>query len=171
MDATGQRLVSNITENTSSLSISRGDDGRWLLHCHAGCELEAVLLAVNLETRELFPKTNGHQRAPVIAEYDYTDEQGALLFQVVRYLPKEFRQRRPDGRGGWTWNVNDVRRVLYRLPALQKQKTVFVVEGEKDADTLAELGLTATTNAGGAGGRGATHTPNSSPPPASSGCS
>ena len=87
-------------DTTPSLSISRGDDGRWLLHCHAGCELEAVLLAVNLETRDLFPKTNGHQRAPVIAEYDYTDEQGALLFQVVRHLPKEFRQRRPDGRGG-----------------------------------------------------------------------
>ena len=85
-----------------SLSISDGLDGRILLHCHAGCELEAVLLAVNLETRDLFPKTNGHQRAPVINEYDYTDAQGALLFQVVRCLPKVFRQRRHDGRGGWT---------------------------------------------------------------------
>ncbi len=87
-------------DTTPSLSISRSDDGRWLLYCHAGCELEAVLLAVNLETRDLFPKTNGHQRAPVIAEYDYTDEQGALLFQVVRYLPKDSGNAGPTGPGG-----------------------------------------------------------------------
>jgi hypothetical protein len=38
-----------------------------------------------------------------------------LLYQVVRFAPKDFRQRRPDGPGGWTWNLKGVRRVLYRL--------------------------------------------------------
>jgi len=70
---------------------------------------------------------------------------------VLRYEPKNFRQRRPDGRGGWIWNLDDVRRVLYRLPALKGSETVYVVEGEKDADALAALGLVATTNPQGAG--------------------
>jgi putative DNA primase/helicase len=47
--------------------------------------------------------------------YNYTDESGTLHFQVVRYDPKDFRQRRPDGNGGWIWKLNGVRRVLYQL--------------------------------------------------------
>ena len=74
-----------------------------------------------------------------------------MLYQVVRLVPKDFRQRRPDGQDGWTWGVKGVRRVLYRLHTLRGQKTVFLVEGEKDVIRLAELELVATTNAGGAG--------------------
>lgn len=85
-----------------------------------------------------------------IAEtYDYTDEAGTLLFQAVRYTPKGFNQRRPDGDGGWIWNLGDARRVLYRLPevlaAAAAGKPIYFCEGEKDADRLAALGLTATT--------------------------
>ena len=139
-------------DHRASLSIGRGDDGRcWLLKCHAGCGLDAILAAMHLERRDLFPRTDTRQRAEIVAEYDYTDEQDVLLYQSIRLAPKDFRQRRPDGRGGWDWSVSGVRRVLYRLHALPRQKTVFIVEGEKDADRLAELGLTATTNAGGAG--------------------
>jgi hypothetical protein len=89
-----------------------------------------------------------------VATYDYRDEAGNLLYQTVRYDPKDFRQRRPDGAGGWLWNLDGVQRVLYRLPELcQADPTdwVFVCEGEKDADRLAALGLTATTNPMGAG--------------------
>jgi hypothetical protein len=88
-----------------------------------------------------------------VAAYDYTDEQGQLLFQVVRYHPKAFRQRRPNGKGGWIWNLQGVRRVLYRLPELlgaDPTRPVFVVEGEKDSNALAALGLVTTTNPGGA---------------------
>jgi hypothetical protein len=84
----------------------------------------------------------------VVATYDYHDEHGGLLFQVVRFQPKDFRQRRPDGKGGWVWSLNGVPRVLYRLPELAaapKDRPVFVVEGEKDADALVALGLLATT--------------------------
>lgn len=83
--------------------------------------------------------------------YDYTDEDGNLLFQVVRYSDKSFKQRRPDGKGGWIWSLKDVRRVPYRLPGLKGQERVFVVEGEKDAERLWEAGIPATTNPGGAG--------------------
>ena len=93
------------------------------------------------------------QPAPaVVATYDYCDEGGALVFQVLRYEPKTFRQRRPEG-SGWSWSVKGVRVLPYRLPALlaDPAATVFLVEGEKDADRLAALGLVATCNAGGAG--------------------
>lgn len=89
----------------------------------------------------------------VEATYDYFDEGGTLLYRVVRYKPKTFVARRQDGQGGWTSGVGDVRRVLYRLPELiSSQGTVFITEGEKDADTLTRFGLTATTNAFGARG-------------------
>ena len=45
---------------------------------------------------------------PVIeATYDYRDEAGRLTYQVVRYPPKDFRQRRPDGSGGWVWEEHE----------------------------------------------------------------
>jgi len=88
------------------------------------------------------------------ATYDYRDEEGELLFQVVRKVPKGFLQRRPRGGGAWTWNLNGTRRVLYRLPELlaaAAAEPVFITEGEKDADRIADCGLIATTNPGGAG--------------------
>ena len=83
----------------------------------------------------------------VEATYDYRDERGDLLYQVVRLKPKDFRQRRPDGKGGWIWKLGDTRRAPYRLPELLQvpDATVFVCEGEKDADRVASLGNCATT--------------------------
>ena len=99
---------------------------------------------------------NGSARAAgkrtVVAWYCYRDESGALLFQVERTDPKGFQQRIPDGKGGWRYSLDGVRRVLYRLPeVLRATGEIWIVEGEKDCDTLAGLGFTATTNSGGAG--------------------
>jgi RecA-family ATPase len=95
----------------------------------------------------------GHNSKPtgrITATYDYTDADGGLLYQVLRYEPKDFRQRRPAGNGGWIWKLEE-RRVLYRWPELLKfpDATVFVCEGEKDADRVAELGHCSTTVAAG----------------------
>jgi 5S rRNA maturation endonuclease (ribonuclease M5) len=91
----------------------------------------------------------------IVAEYDYVDEAGALLFQCVRYQPKDFRQRRPDGRGGWLWKLDKTRRVLYQLPkviaAVKANETIYIVEGEKDVQALQRAGVVATTNPMGAG--------------------
>ncbi len=134
-------------DNRNSLSISEGNDGKILFKCHAGCSYQGILATFSLTTG-----ANGAGR--IVAIYNYSDESGELLYQVVRYEPKGFRQRRPDGAGGYVWNLEGARRVLYRLPELRqsdKQEIVFIVEGEKDADRLASLGLIATTNGNGAG--------------------
>lgn len=86
----------------------------------------------------------------IVATYDYTSAGGKLLFQVVRYEPKTFRQRRPSA-GGWNWDVNGIQKPLYALQRISKADVVWVVEGEKDADSLNSRGLYATTAAGGAG--------------------
>ncbi len=144
-------------DKDASLAISEGTDGRVLVHCFAGCNTEHILRALGLSMCDLFPEKPKKAKAKreIVATYPYTDAQGKLLYETVRYTPKSFAQRRPDGKGGWAWNLDGVPRVLYMLPevlsAVREGRTVFVVEGEKDADNLAKLGLCATTNSGGAG--------------------
>jgi len=96
----------------------------------------------------------------VVAEYNYHDESGVLLYQVVRYGPvKKFRQRRPDGAGGWIWKLDPedgprLRRVLYRLDRVLKADPEVIIwqcEGEKDVHAMESLGFVATCNPGGAG--------------------
>ncbi len=82
-----------------SLSIGTGEGGKWLLHCHRGCSLDAILAAVNLEHSDLFPDKEQKTNSRIVATYDYRDPAGLLLYQVVRMEPKDFRQRRPDGNG------------------------------------------------------------------------
>lgn len=88
----------------------------------------------------------------IVATYDYCDEQGRLLYQVVRFEPKDFSQRRLGQDGQLVYDLAGVRRVPYRLPELLASAgPIYVVEGERDVETLVALGLTATCNSGGAG--------------------
>jgi hypothetical protein len=97
---------------------------------------------------------NGPRPPRIVKTYPYRDENGELLFEVVRFEPKDFRQRRPDGRGGWIWKLGDTRRVLYMLPelltAVAAGEMICIVEGEKDADALRAVGIATTTNPAGA---------------------
>jgi hypothetical protein len=148
-------------DRRASLSISQGEDGRVLLRCHAGCATEDIVASMGLTMSDLFEDTR-HVNGPAVptprpridVTYDYQDEQGSTLYQVLRYTPKDFKQRKPDGNGGWVWRLGDVRRVPYRLRELlaaPANALVFVPEGERDVNTLANLGLVATCNPGGAG--------------------
>jgi 5S rRNA maturation endonuclease (ribonuclease M5) len=145
-------------DHSPSLSFTY-KGGKLLATCHAGCPVERVAAALNLSMVDLFDQDDQPKQAiRIAATYDYVDETGDLLYQVVRNDPKGFRQRRPDGRGGWVWSVNGTRRVLYELPRVQAAiaagRPVFLTEGEKDADRLNELlvdGSCATTASGGAG--------------------
>jgi putative DNA primase/helicase len=135
-------------DSRHSLSVAEGEGGRSLLFCHAGCTYEAIRSALGMGSGNAKPEKR------IVATYDYRDEQNLLLYQSVRFEPKGFSQRRPGSAGEWVYKLNGVRRVPYRLPDLltaDPSQTVFIVEGEKDADRLADLGLLATTNAGGAG--------------------
>ncbi len=144
-------------DHRQSLSIGRGEDGKTLLNCFAGCTKSDILRALSLELTDLFPERKAtekaHKLGPIVATYDYRDERGELLYQVTRHDPKDFRQRRPDGMGGWIKNLKDTRRVLFGLSALVAAdpfQTVYIVEGEKDVLNLRKVGLVATTAAGGA---------------------
>lgn len=77
--------------------------------------------------------------------YDYKDKSGALLYQVVRYEPKDFRPRRKGPDGSWMYDLQGVRRVPYNLPELMNASGAVIVEGEKDADNLKALGYAGTT--------------------------
>lgn len=156
-------------DRQASLSISEGRDGRTLLKCHAGCETATICARADIAMVDLFADApqpyapaKPRERPPaetraqkLVKSYDYTDANGELLFQVCRFEPKTFRQRRRTPDGEWMWGLGDVAPVLYRLPdvieAVAMGRTVYVVEGEKDADLLAELGYCATTAPMGAG--------------------
>lgn len=87
--------------------------------------------------------------------WNYTNAGGETIYQVVRIddaSGKTYRQRQVTTDGKPIWNMLGVTPVPYRLPELIKSSgTVFIVEGEKCADALVTLGLTSTTNHGGAG--------------------
>ncbi len=87
----------------------------------------------------------------LVGTYVYEDENRKPLFRVERHEPKDFRQSRPNGTGGWTPGVKNARKVPYRLPDFLSHETVYIVEGEKDVDALWALGIPATTNPMGAG--------------------
>jgi hypothetical protein len=138
-------------DDRPSLSVSRGDDGKALVYCHAGCNVQDIVDALDLQMTDLF---KGKHDATIVGAYVYTDEAGAPLFRVLRSSDKDFWQQRWED-GEWKDGLRDTRRVLYELPrlrkAIQSRTEVFLVEGEKDANNLIDLGYTATTVPGGAG--------------------
>src|SRR4051794_30377462 len=148
------------TDGKASLGLHDTEDGGVAWKCMAGCDSKSVAAA--LAARDLLPerptgRRSAEQGRRIIATYDYPDATGKVVFQVVRYAPKDFRQRRPDpGKpDGWVWSLGDLTRPLYRLPELLAADIaapVHLVEGEKAADRLRALGLVATTTAQGAQG-------------------
>ena len=117
------------------------DDGVWFDHeAGEGGRLRNEVAAVVPKAVRL-----------IVKKYDYVDAGGELVFQVVRYAPKDFRQRRPGENGGWVWNLQGVELVPYRLPELIAASEVVIVEGERDVEALAALGVVATCKPQGSG--------------------
>jgi putative DNA primase/helicase len=136
-----------------SLSIKEAD-GKILLHCHAGCQTEAIVERMGLTMSDL--STDGHkpEQRQIEAIYHYTGANGKP-FEVVRTRPKGFYQRQPDGNGGYINNLKGITPTLYHQDklrqAIDSATPIYNVEGEKDADRLWDLGLVVTTNPMGAG--------------------
>ena len=136
-------------DDKHSLFVCPGDNGTALLKCYAGCESSDIVEALGLKWRDLFPPRAKESRT-VIETYPYTDEKGKLLYEKIRFSPKGFAQRKPNGIG-WDYKLGDVSQVLYRLPdVVSCNRVVYVTEGEKAANALAALGMIATSP-GGAG--------------------
>jgi hypothetical protein len=148
-------------DHTPSMSAEIRN-GKLLVKCFAGCSQEAVIRA--LKDRGLWPE---NERRPhrlavevgdvdpkvgtVVATYDYTDATGELLYRILRFNPKDFRPRRPDGQGGWiAKGPSQEELVLYRMTEVAEAPIIFVCEGEKDCESLRGHGFVATTPAFGA---------------------
>lgn len=175
------------TDGTASLSISPGRDQPVVINCHAGCDRADILDALGLTWKDLSNPRPTREDGPdeyiacgwdrelkrhdwrhrKVAEYEYRDATGQLVFAVARCALKGngcqgFRQWHPDTtkRGGKSWKRTraDGTKVgvglPYRLPELlaaNPSLNRYIVEGEKDADRLWSMGIPATCNAEGAG--------------------
>ena len=125
------------------------------LNCVKGCDGIAIMEALGLHIKDRYANSYTKDNKKILATYDYKDENGALVYQAVRYTPKDFRQRRPDGNGSWIYDLKNTTLYPYNLPALianrTDKQTVFICEGEKDCDNLIKQGLIASCNPMGAG--------------------
>jgi hypothetical protein len=152
-------------DHEPSLGVTQGARGARVRCWSQQCPLDEILAGLGLTRTDLLDAP-GQRRGggewtpwgtPPVARYPYVDEDGRLLFEVLRGPNKEFGQRRPDPstRSGWRWKLDGVRRVPYRLPqvirAVSEGKTVWLAEGEKDVHALEAAGVIASCNPGGAG--------------------
>ncbi len=153
------------SDDKPSLTIGIGREGQVLLHCHSGaaCSFTDICNALNLKPNDLWPESNKKPKTQLRKEatYVYEDADGTPVMQVIRFKDedgnKTFRQQRHEN-GEWVWGTQNIKKPLYKLPEVLKQISedgvVYVVEGEKDVQTLERLGKVATCNPGGAGGEG-----------------
>ena len=133
-------------QDVSNRSLSLTErDGVVLIHCFCGCSFGQILNSLDITFNPLVPELE--------AVYDYTDAQGNVLYQALRYYPKTFKQRRIEN-DEYVWNLAGVERVLFQLPkvleALEGDEVIYLVEGEKDCINPGIYGITATTCSGGA---------------------
>ena len=161
-------------DGSPSLSVSPGTRQPVVLHCHAGCEQDAIIDLGGLDWAticnpldEVDRVTSSNRWTPAGEAsnvYPYRDADGRLMFEVLRVPQdggkKRFMQRQPDSTSphGHRWNLDGVTKVLWRLPeviaAVRNGRTIHVAEGEKCVEALLQVipdGEEATCNPGGAG--------------------
>ena len=146
-------------DRTASMSLKLSE-AVWM--CHAGCGGGGIL---DFE-RKMFPdgdldawwgsitkicglepnKRGNRDLGKLVATYDYTDAAGKLLFQKLRYEPKNFIQRAPKGKDGWEYRLGTITKPLYHLPEVIVSRVVMVTEGEKDADAILALDWPSLSN-------------------------
>lgn len=164
-NGSAQALCPFHRDKTPSMSIQKSTG---LFHCHAcgaeGSPFDFYALKNGLDARRDFNQViagiaetfNITETGPaktkttskVVARYDYQDENGKVIYQKERMEPKDFRQRRPDGKGGWISGLGGTEKTLYHLPDILNATEIFVAEGEKDTDNVRALGFAATTSGG-----------------------
>lgn len=144
-------------EKEPSLYITKKDNGYILMNDQGGGDTKATLTKIGLTMRILFPDGGSSGSEPkgsdperkVAAIYQYLDKNGELVAEKVRYTNKTFfwRSKKPDG----SYDYHKPENVpLYNGMVLEKAEAVFLVEGEKDVDTLTKHGLPAVSLPNGA---------------------
>jgi hypothetical protein len=158
-----------------SLSIKESEDGRALLTCHAHCEIEDILEALDLSMTDLFVQGNGHSspgaakkakkaagssdkkhkilttdELPDGTYWEFTSPAGEILY-IQRHKREYYRKVGEDRWVTYKGVLDDIAQVLYRLPELidgvRDGKTVYHLEGPKDVETARKrLGVVATTS-------------------------
>jgi 5S rRNA maturation endonuclease (ribonuclease M5) len=149
----------------------------YLFNCHkCSCKGKLVAIEVALALADGFKidRGEGHKRVVEAlracdvtdvtigepeAQYDYTNENGEVLFEVVRFPGKKFKTRKMNVAGDYHYKAGGLPTLLYRLPYVLAANTIIVVEGEKDVESINRLALRdpegnpiqATTNSHGAG--------------------
>jgi len=124
-----------------------------LAKCQTGCSFESIVTAVGMNQSQFFAPSNHSKTTKMkeVCRYRYENKDGKHTVDIVRFEPKDFRPQRPDGK----WTLEGVVRVPYRLPqilaGIKDSKDILILEGEKDCDNAAKIGLTATTFPGGTG--------------------
>lgn len=149
-------------DKKASLSISQGRNNRIILNCHAGCNYKNILSEVGLTEADLFndgrttqektwrDKIANYIKTPIEAVYDYKDANGKYLYSKIRFFGKVIRYAVIDKKND-SFTMEKPKGVysLYNLPAairaIKKGYPVYITEGEKDVDTLKNLGFTAVT--------------------------
>ena len=134
-----------------SLSVDY-KSGKVVLCCHLGCETEDIMSALDLKWDDMFDEPLAVSEPHY---YKYVSGDGEVLFAKLRYVPKRFSIKHPNGNGWVNGIAEGTEKVLYNLPAVLAAgkigETVWITEGEKDVDRLTSLGITATCNFEGAG--------------------
>lgn len=135
------------------LYISSSADGTILLDCKHGCTFDEIVSAMGLQKKQLFKEKKPWE---LLREHVYMDGQGEKIAKKVLY-------RKDDGNktavwyrheaGRWMSGLNGLKLPLYHMAAMAKSEKVYMVEGEKDVETMERLGFIATTSPNGAGSK------------------
>lgn len=155
-------------DRQASLTITKGEKCT-LFHCHAGCSWESVLEAAGLEKKDTFYNTEpqkanwrayieGREKKRIEAVYNYVSSiNGAYAFTKIRLEGKKILYGKLDN-NRFTYGLgHDVGRKSYKAiygslkainKAIKENELIFIVEGEKDVDTMTKQGYIAFTYGG-----------------------
>lgn len=84
-------------DRSPSLSVRCCDDGRWLVHCFAGCDTHDILGAMGLEIADLFPEPLYHKAKPIEARITAMDALKCLSREagVIAILASDLAEGKP----------------------------------------------------------------------------
>lgn len=145
-------------DKNPSLGLRDGEDGNLIVNCQTGCQTREIYAALRAKgiffyEKEFKPtiskvKPFSKDKKEIIAEHPYYSEEGELLYTKLKF-PKDHNPPFRYDRSGVSEKF-----VLYNLPLIKMARengwTVYLCEGEKDAESVAHHDLVGTTNPEGA---------------------